>query len=89
MRASRGGRRLSPATEIVAGRIILLRGSKGIRKVPAAQGFAGTFGGYNVYLDPNISLTANSATNPRNRANSTVRPTSPTVPAGTLTPSPT
>jgi len=28
-----------------------------------AQGFAGTFGGYNVYLDPNISLTANSATN--------------------------
>lgn len=30
---------------------------------PAAQGFAGTFGGYNVYLDPNISQTANSATN--------------------------
>jgi HK97 family phage major capsid protein len=30
---------------------------------PAAQGFAGTFGGYNVYTDPNISTTANSATN--------------------------
>lgn len=30
---------------------------------PAAQGFAGSFGGYNVYTDPNISLTANSATN--------------------------
>lgn len=30
---------------------------------PSAQGFAGSFGGYNVYTDPNISLTANSATN--------------------------
>lgn len=30
---------------------------------PVAQGFAGTFGGYNVYTDPNISTTANSATN--------------------------
>lgn len=28
-----------------------------------AQGFAGTFGGYSVFTDPNISLTANSATN--------------------------
>ena len=28
-----------------------------------AQGFAGTIGSYNVYTDPNISLTANSATN--------------------------
>jgi HK97 family phage major capsid protein len=26
---------------------------------PAAQGFAGTFGGYNVYTDPNVSVTAN------------------------------
>jgi HK97 family phage major capsid protein len=30
---------------------------------PVAQGFAGTFGGYNVFTDPNISTTANSATN--------------------------
>jgi HK97 family phage major capsid protein len=30
---------------------------------PVAQGFAGSFGGYNVYTDPNISTTANSATN--------------------------
>jgi len=30
---------------------------------PVAQGFAGTFGGYNVYTDPNISTAANSATN--------------------------
>lgn len=30
---------------------------------PVPQGFAGTFGGYNVYTDPNISTTANSATN--------------------------
>ena len=30
---------------------------------PVAQGFAGTFGGYNVYTDPNVSTTANSATN--------------------------
>lgn len=30
---------------------------------PVAQGFAGTFGGYNVYTDPNVSVTANSATN--------------------------
>ena len=28
-----------------------------------AQGYAGTIGSYNVYTDPNISLTANSATN--------------------------
>lgn len=31
--------------------------------VPEAQGLAGTFGAYPVYTDPNISLTANSATN--------------------------
>lgn len=30
---------------------------------PEAQGFAGTFGAYPVYTDPNISTTANSATN--------------------------
>lgn len=30
---------------------------------PVAQGLAGNFGGYDVYTDPNISLTANSATN--------------------------
>ena len=31
----------------------------GTADAPVAQGFAGTFGGYNVYTDPNISLTAN------------------------------
>lgn len=35
----------------------------GTAGAPQAQGFAGTFGGYNVYLDPNISTAANSATN--------------------------
>jgi HK97 family phage major capsid protein len=30
---------------------------------PVAENFAGTFGGYPVYTDPNISITANSTTN--------------------------
>lgn len=35
----------------------------GTTDAPAAQGPVGSFGGYAVYTDPNISLTANSATN--------------------------
>jgi HK97 family phage major capsid protein len=35
----------------------------GITGEQVAQGFAGNFGSYPVYTDPNISLTANSATN--------------------------
>jgi HK97 family phage major capsid protein len=35
----------------------------GTADAPAAQGPVGSFGGYDVYTDPNISTTANSATN--------------------------
>lgn len=47
--------------------LVIPRGSAfnpvGNSNAPTAQGYAGDFGGYAVYTDPNISTTANSATN--------------------------
>ena len=47
--------------------LVIPRGSAfnpvGNANAPMAQGYAGDFGGYPVYTDPNISTTANSATN--------------------------